>query len=348
MKKTLSIILSAVMLLCCVCGVQFSALAYSNADKVQAMTLGESIAIVVPPTGTDEENAICVATFTPDEDGCYEFVADTPYATGFESEEEAANGDISIYDEEGNMLMFGIAIDKSIFTKEELEQLVEEGIIDAEHMDLLACAVDLEAGKTYSVVLMNGGVKDYSTNLVVNKHTHSLVEERVEGDDEGINGIYEKCDVWFCAYYELKEIIDTAYEIEEGADQTIARGTDLTVKASGSVWKLNALKIDGEELGEENYETEEGSTIATVKAEFLDTLKTGKHTLEFVYVDGSASTTFTIEEAAKPAPSTDKKEAKKDTSKKSPQTGATVALGVAMMAAGAGALYVFKRERENA
>ena len=38
----------------------------------------------------------------------------------------------------------------------------------------------------------------------------------------------------------------------------------------------------------------EGSTIVTLKADYLNTLTAGSHTLEIVWTDGSASTTFTV------------------------------------------------------
>ena len=44
------------------------------------------------------------------------------------------------------------------------------------------------------------------------------------------------------------------------------------------------------------YTVKEGSTIITLKAEYLNTLSVGKHTFEIVWNDGSASTSFIIKE----------------------------------------------------
>ena len=87
------------------------------------------------------------------------------------------------------------------------------------------------------------------------------------------------------------------YNIIDGADQTIARGEDLTVTADGDLEKFTGLLVNGEELDAEAYMAESGSTIATVSSEYLDTLDLGTYTLTFSYEDGSAETTFTLAEA---------------------------------------------------
>ena len=47
-----------------------------------------------------------------------------------------------------------------------------------------------------------------------------------------------------------------------------------------------------------NYTVKEGSTIVTLKAEYLETLSVGKHTLSIVSDTGTATTEFTIKAAA--------------------------------------------------
>ena len=45
---------------------------------------------------------------------------------------------------------------------------------------------------------------------------------------------------------------------------------------------------------EENYTVASGSTIVTLKNEYLKTLSSGEHKITFVYTDGECSTTFKI------------------------------------------------------
>lgn len=54
------------------------------------------------------------------------------------------------------------------------------------------------------------------------------------------------------------------------------------------------VKVDGNDLDASNYTVKEGSTIVTLKAEYLNTLSVGKHTLEIESKNGIAKTEFTI------------------------------------------------------
>ena len=56
--------------------------------------------------------------------------------------------------------------------------------------------------------------------------------------------------------------------------------------------------MDGKLLEANNYIAKEGSTIIILKAEYLNTLSAGKHTLEIVWNDGSASTGLNIKALA--------------------------------------------------
>ena len=52
--------------------------------------------------------------------------------------------------------------------------------------------------------------------------------------------------------------------------------------------------MDGNVVDAQYYTVTEGSTIITLKPEYLRTLSTGSHTIEIVWTDGSASTHFTV------------------------------------------------------
>lgn len=58
------------------------------------------------------------------------------------------------------------------------------------------------------------------------------------------------------------------------------------------------VQVDGKDLDASNYTVKEGSTIVTLKAEYLETLSVGKHTLAIVSDTGTATTEFTIKAAA--------------------------------------------------
>lgn len=149
-----------------------------------------------------------------------------------------------------------------------------------------------------------------------------------------------------------------SYTILDGANQTLetGAGNDLAVRANGEVSKLIALNVDRKEVDKSNYIITEGSTIATIKAAFLDTLNEGEHTLTFVYTDGEVSTRFTIKKQATPTtvPSTPAEvttpsttEAAKKATATSPKTGDSllvVPLGALMVISLIGILAMKKNK----
>ena len=58
------------------------------------------------------------------------------------------------------------------------------------------------------------------------------------------------------------------------------------------------VQVDGKDLDVSNYTVKEGSTIVTLKAEYLETPSVGKHTLAIVSETGTATTEFTVKAAA--------------------------------------------------
>ncbi len=93
--------------------------------------------------------------------------------------------------------------------------------------------------------------------------------------------------------------VQTEYTIESGANQTytIGSGTDIIIKASGNLSALTGILVDGTTLNDSQVTKESGSTIATIKSAYLDTLAVGSHTVKFEYNDGSCETTLTIAKA---------------------------------------------------
>jgi hypothetical protein len=53
--------------------------------------------------------------------------------------------------------------------------------------------------------------------------------------------------------------------------------------------------MNGETVDPANYEVREGSTIIELKAEYLDTLKSGEYVLTVAYTNGSVDCALTVE-----------------------------------------------------
>lgn len=90
--------------------------------------------------------------------------------------------------------------------------------------------------------------------------------------------------------------ISPEYRIIEGAGSTWTQNTDGTVviRGNGEFSRFHAVKVDGKVIDPANYDKKEGSTIITLKAEYLKTLATGGHTFAIVWDNGIAGTNFTV------------------------------------------------------
>ena len=86
------------------------------------------------------------------------------------------------------------------------------------------------------------------------------------------------------------------YSIINGAGSSWIQNTNgtLAIRGNGAFAKFQRVKVDGTVIDASNYTVTEGSTIITLKADYLKTLSEGSHTFEIVWTDGSASTGFTV------------------------------------------------------
>ena len=92
------------------------------------------------------------------------------------------------------------------------------------------------------------------------------------------------------------------YQVINGANSSWIEETDddtaLTIRANGDFAKFTGLQVDGVAVDPSNYTAVSGSTIVTIKPEYLKTLSSGTHTLTFLYTDGSCSTGFSVVKSA--------------------------------------------------
>lgn len=90
-----------------------------------------------------------------------------------------------------------------------------------------------------------------------------------------------------------------SYLILEGANSTWRKGslTGLSFRSSADVAKFDGVTVDGTAIDAGCYSAELGSTSITLRAEYLETLPAGSHTLVIKAIDGTADTSFTVLEA---------------------------------------------------
>jgi hypothetical protein len=108
----------------------------------------------------------------------------------------------------------------------------------------------------------------------------------------------------------------------------LAKNSDKTLvfRANGDFSKFTGVKVDGTLIDAKNYTAVSDSTVITLKADYLNTLSVGNHTLTVVYNDGECSTNFEVKAASEPTKPTegDKTETTTPTGGKdttNPQTG---------------------------
>ena len=94
------------------------------------------------------------------------------------------------------------------------------------------------------------------------------------------------------AVKKLKELEHdlTDYKIIKGAGTKWKYdGGSLSFTANGPFSKFEEVKIDGKTLATTKYTAKSGSTIITLKESYLETLKSGKHTVTVVFEDGETA-----------------------------------------------------------
>ncbi|MGN1216586.1 MAG: chitobiase/beta-hexosaminidase C-terminal domain-containing protein, partial [Phocaeicola sp.] len=148
------------------------------------------------------------------------------------------------------------------------------------------------------------------------------------------------------------------YEILDGANSSWEQNSDgsLSIRGSGEFSKFVGVKVDGNLVDAKNYTVKEGSTIVTLKADYLNTLSVGSHTFEMIWTDGTASTNFTIKANTsdnsnnnsdssddKPSSETDKKDDVPKTGDNTP----IVWLFILSILSGTGLIITVKKRREN-
>lgn len=183
------------------------------------------------------------------------------------------------------------------------------------------------------------------------EHTFKWVVDKpatVEAKGEG----HEECTV--CGEKgKTEEIAILKPEIIDGKGQTmvVEAAKDLSFRSNAPIKYFQKVLVDDKEVAAENYVLTEGSTIVTLKASFLKTLGVGEHKLSVVSTTGTAETTFTVAEAAKPAPgqttttttttTTTSKPKKKASKETLPQSGdSAYAMAGAVLTAGVAALLL--------
>ena len=206
-----------------------------------------------------------------------------------------------------------------------------------------------------------------NTEKAVKKAEAMPAADKIQPDDKAAIAAYEDAKKAYDALSageknmageHTKAILDTmlkaltAYDITSGDGSTWKennKDNGFTFKVNGYHKKFAGIVINGTVVDKKYYEIEAGSTIITLKAEYLQTLPAGNYTLLVQYTDGSTDgeDTFTItkNESATPSDPTN------PTNPSSPKTGdnshPVVWIGILIVCAGIWMLLFFKKQKQE-
>ncbi len=111
---------------------------------------------------------------------------------------------------------------------------------------------------------------------------------------------YTRCTYEFTFQYVKEEVSPKEYKFTEGANQTYtideSKNATFRIDADYSLF-TNKVYVDNKLVDSTNYDSKSGSTVITLRDEYLKTLSVGEHTLKVAFSDnGEAITKFSIKE----------------------------------------------------
>ena len=130
---------------------------------------------------------------------------------------------------------------------------------------------------------------------------YKLVKVLVDGTDKTADMVGDTLKLTnITSNINLEVVVEKiVYEVTEGANQkyTITKNNEAKFKINADfrLFDDGKVYVDNELVDPKNYTAESGSTIITLKKEFVDTLSIGEHTLKVLFNDdGEAIATFNV------------------------------------------------------
>lgn len=221
--------------------------------------------------------------------GVIDLTGGQEYVIDFSKDDELTNGLKSFAD-----------LDKTLYYKKDNEGLLAT---DNESEAVIKIVGNKSENKAILTAVNVGTKKSEVFKGFHTKYTGSALN--YDGTDGGIinetrTDYYTRCTYEFTFQYVKEEVSPKEYKFTEGANQTYtideSKNATFRIDADYSLF-TNKVYVDNKLVDSTNYDSKSGSTVITLKDEYLKTLSVGEHTLKVAFSDnGEAITKFTIKE----------------------------------------------------
>ena len=221
--------------------------------------------------------------------GVIDLTGGQEYVIDFSKDDELTNGLKSFAD-----------LDKTLYYKRDNEGLLAT---DNESEAVIKIVGNKSENKAILTAVNVGTKKSEGFKGFHTKYTGSALN--YDGTDGGIinetrTDYYTRCTYEFTFQYVKEEVSPKEYKFTEGANQTYtideSKNATFKIDADYSLF-TNKVYVDNKLVDSTNYDSKSGSTVITLKDEYLKTLSVGEHTLKVALSDnGEAITKFTIKE----------------------------------------------------
>lgn len=221
--------------------------------------------------------------------GVIDLTGGQEYVIDFSKDDELTNGLKSFAD-----------LDKTLYYKRDNEGLLAT---DNESEAVIKIVGNKSENKAILTAVNVGTKKSEVFKGFHTKYTGSALN--YDGTDGGIinetrTDYYTRCTYEFTFQYVKEEVSPKEYKFTEGANQTYtideSKNATFKIDADYSLF-TNKVYVDNKLVDSTNYDSKSGSTVITLKDEYLKTLSVGEHTLKVTFSDnGEATTKFTIKE----------------------------------------------------
>ena len=221
--------------------------------------------------------------------GVIDLTGGQEYVIDFSKDDELTNGLKSFAD-----------LDKTLYYKRDNEGLLAT---DNESEAVIKIVGNKSENKAILTAVNVGSKKSEVFKGFHTKYTGSALN--YDGTDGGIinetrTDYYTRCTYEFTFQYVKEEVSPKEYKFTEGANQTYtideSKNATFKIDADYSLF-TNKVYVDNKLVDSTNYDSKSGSTVITLKDEYLKTLSVGEHTLKVAFSDnGEAITKFTIKE----------------------------------------------------